>query len=725
MTIADGSPGSALPDEMSLAGERLLHRLSTALAREARPDALVRVALDALVSEVGARSAGVFLYNEETTGVTPVYTVNYLPEMVERISRLTIESPAISNLALRTGEVQVIPSVDDVPDGVVFTRELSDQIGVKAVAAVPLLIAGRTLGVLVYGLAEEHRFDEAELRLLREVGERLSTAMERGRLEEALARRADEAELLHSIALAAAGEDDINRILNAALARLAGLLNFTGGSIALVEGDDLVIQATSGVISASTLNQRLPRGRGMTWRVLTSGTPFLSHDLPADGVPPLWEDADDAIRSVLIVPLVWRGKPFGVLEVDSIRPGAFHESDISLMQRVATLLSGPIELARRYASEVQLRHDLDEARGRLEAIIEHAPMGVSFFDANDQFVFANQSATETLRLETSIDGAEPRMWDDLIEHVVRYRWAGDPQELRNIVEETRALREGFLVHDFPLRSPEQMLMRIAAPVTESGRFSGHVILLIDVTRERQALAAAEQAIASRDRFISIASHELKTPLTSIKGMAQLLIRAHNADRIDPSRLGRQLTTIDTQAERLQDLIDDLLDISRIQSGRLELRTEPCDLAAIVKEVATSLPEDRRLRVRMTADQPVPGAWDPMRLEQVARNLLDNALKYSAPETTVDARVIADGTDAVLTVVDHGIGIPSDAMTTLFEPFSRASNAGQRDGTGLGLGLYITRQIVERHSGTISVESVEGEGSTFTVRLPRSGIGNRG
>ncbi len=703
--------------ETTLAGERLLHRLSSALAREAQPDAVVRVALDALVSEVGARSAGVFLYDEVTTSVTPVYTVNYLPEMVERISELSIESPALSNLAIRSGEVQVISSIDDVPDGVVFTKQLSDQIGVKAVVAVPLLIGGRTLGVLVYGLAEEHQFDEAELRLLQEVGERISTAMERARLEQALERRAGEAELLHSIALAAAGEDDINLILEAALAQLAGHLNFTGGSIALVEGDDLVIRAASGVFADTALNQRLARGRGTTWRVVTTGTPFLSNDLLADGLRPLSADDEKTVRSFLVVPLIWRGQPFGVLEVDSIRPNAFQESDIGLMQRVATLLSGPIELALRYAAEVQLRRDLDQARGRLEAIIEHAPMGVLFFDARDEMIFANQSATETLRLDSDWDRHDGRSWDDLIVQVLRRRWAADPETLREIVAETRALREGILIHDFPLRSPEQMLLRISAPVFESGRFSGHVILLIDVTSERQALAVAGQAIASRDRFISIASHELKTPLTSIKGVAQLLLRSHASGRLDPDRLGRQLKTIDTQAERLRDLIDDLLDISRIQSGRLELRPEPIDLAEIVSNLVGTLPDERRQRVYLDAGHPVRGNWDPMRLEQVAQNLLDNALKYAPPETIVEVSVRTDGSDALLTVTDHGIGIPANEIPTLFEPFSRAANAGQHDETGLGLGLYITRQIIEHHGGTISVESVEGKGSTFNVRLP--------
>jgi signal transduction histidine kinase len=637
--------------------------------------------------------------------------------MLDQIRALSLESPALSNLAIKTGEVQVIPSIDAVPEGVIFTRQLSDRIGVKAVAAVPLLLGGRTLGVLVYGLAEEHQFDAAELRLLREVGERITTAMERGRLEEALARRADEAELLHSIALAAAGEDDLNRILNAALARLAGLLNFTGGSIALVEGDELVVCAASGVFAASTLDQRLPRDDGTVWQVLETGTPFLSNELPV-ALPSLPdEDVRQAIRSLLVVPLVWRGAPFGVLEVDSTQPNAFRESDIGLMQRVATLLSGSIELARRYAAEVQLRRDLDETRGRVAAIIQHAPMGISFFDADDQLVFANQSASDTLHLYPEQDGPPGPSWEDMIEQVLRWRWASDPDTLRQMVAETRETRDGILVHDFPLQSPDQMLLRIAAPVTESGRFSGHVILLIDVTSERQALAAAEQAIALRDRFISIASHELKTPLTAIKGIAQLLRRAHATDRLDLVRLGDQLATINIQAERLQELIDDLLDISRIQSGRLELRPEPVELVAIVDGLIATMPDERRRRVRLDAIPPVYGNWDPMRLEQVTQNLLDNAIKYSTPATMVDVQIRANGTDALLTISDRGIGIPAGEIATLFEPFARAANAGQRDDSGLGLGLYITRQIVEHHGGTITVESVEGQGSTFTVRLP--------
>jgi signal transduction histidine kinase len=713
--MPDTPPVIASPTDA--AGERLLERLSAALAREPRPDIVIRSAIDALVSEVGASVAACFMVDDDARVSRPVYTVNYPDDVLELLHEVPLDRPAISNVALRTGEVYVINSREDASPEVGYSRQLGERMGIHAAAAVPLLIGGRRLGVLVYGLAEPHLFSAAEIALLREVGGRIATAIERARLEEQLARRVEEAELLHAIASAAAGEDDLGRILAAALERLAGLVPFTGGSIALVEDDALVIKAARGPFADIALDRRAPRGRGRTWRVVESGEPFLSDDLAAEGLRTLTREDGKTIRSYLAVPLAWRGRIFGILQVDSTAPGAFRAADVTLMQRVATLLSGPIELALRYADEVQLRHELDEAKGRLEAILEHAPMGVFFFSADSRLAFWNRAALDVLRLMPEAELRIGRDWDDLAGAMLRGRWAGEPGQPAAIVAATQALRSGILVHDFPLRDPEQMLLRIAAPVFESGHFSGHVILLIDVTAERQALGNAELAIAARDRFISIASHELRTPLTSIKGTAQLVLRAHDAGRLHPERLARQLAVIDQQAERLRQLVDDLLDVSRIQSGRIDLRPEPVDLAERIRALVRALPVARRGRVQLDLPAGATGRWDPLRLDQVVMNLLDNALKYSAPETTVDVTLRRDANDAVLTVVDRGIGIPRESQRTLFEPFARAANAVQRDDSGLGLGLFITRQIVERHGGTIAVASVEGEGTTFTVRLP--------
>jgi signal transduction histidine kinase len=712
------SSGEALgATRYSEAGYQLLLRLSAALARGADTEVVVRTALDALVAEFGATSAALFFVDEEAGVSRLTYSVNYPAEVHDLLREVSLTAPALSNLALSTGEVQVIRSPEALPPGMEVTRGLGERMGIQSAAAVPLLAGGRRLGVIVYGLAQPYAFTDDDIALLREVGDRVAIALERSRLEEALARRAEEAELLHAIALAASGEDDLERILLAALDRLRNLMAFTGGSIALVEGDELVLRAAAGPFSAVALGQRLPRSRGRSWRIVETGEPFYSPDLAADGLRSLSSDGDRIVRSYLAVPLVWRGAPFGVLQVDSTEPHAFHPSDINLLQRVATLLSGPIELARRYAAEVQLRHDLAETKGRLEAILAHAPMGILFFDRDDCLAYANPVVYETVQLLPSDELLLGRSWDELGRLLAERRWAGDPDDLVTLINDTRQLRDGLFVVDLPLRAPDQLLLRIAAPVFEGGELSGHVILLIDVTNERRALADAERAIALRDRFISIASHELRTPLTSIKGVAQLLLRLSDAGLLTEEVLARQLATIDGQADRLRRLIEELLDVSRIQAGRLELRREAADLAALVRNAVETLPEESRERVRVTAEPSVPGHWDTLRIEQVVMNLLDNALKYSPADTPVVVRVTQAGHEALLSVSDRGIGIPAADQRDLLQPFARASNAATRNEGGLGLGLYITRQIVERHGGTLDVASIEGQGSTFTVRLP--------
>jgi signal transduction histidine kinase len=698
-------------------GEQLLLRLSTALAREAEPEVVVRAAVDALVGEIGAISSAVFFADIEAGVSRPIYAVNYPDDVLEQIREVSLDVPAFSNMAINTREVVVIPSRDQVPPGASFSRALADRMGVGSAAAVPLLAGGQVLGVVVYCLAEAHQFDDDEIRMLREVGDRIAAALERARLQQQLARRAEEAELLHSITLAAAGEDDLHRILAAALDRLSGLLHFTGGSIALVEGDELVIRAAAGIFATTALGQRLPRGKGRTWQIVESGEPFLSHDLLAAGYRSQSGDGDRAIRSYLAVPLIWRGRPFGILEVDALEPNVFRQTDVALMQSVAALLSGPIELARRLGAEVQLRHELDQARGRLEAILEHAPLGIFFFDTAFNFAYANRSALEMVLPTDEVRIG--RSWDELVQLLIETRWAGTAAQMREIVAATKALREGILVHDFPLRDPDRMLLRVAAPVWESGRFSGHVVIMLDVTSERLALDEAERAVAVRDRFISIASHELKTPLTSIKGMAQLALRAMSSGRSDPQRLERNVQMIDFQADRLRQLIDELLDVSRIQSGRMALHPEATDLVTLVGNAVELLGEESRARMHVMAPEPVPGRWDPLRIEQVIGNLIENALKYSPTSEPVEISVALDGNTAVLRVVDHGIGVPPADQRRLFEPFARAENAASRDGSGLGLGLFITRQIVEGHRGSISLTSRVGEGSTFTVRLPVS------
>ena len=699
---------------------RLLARLSRALVLESRPEIVVRAALDALVSEVGATSAAVYFTDFDQLVARPAYTVNYPPDVLERVRDISLDIPSMSTLALLTSDVVTIGSRAEAPPEIAFSLELADRMGIHASAAVPLVAAGRTLGVLVYNLGEEHAFSPDETRLLREVGDRIATAVERARMEEELTRHAREMTLLHSIAVAVAGETDLDMILRETLSRLATVLDFTGGLIALVEGDDLVVRAAHNPLVSDSHGNRRPRGVGLGWLVVERGEPILSNDVASDPRRGHFPSSRKLPGSYLAIPLVWHGKPFGLLQLVAEAAGAFRHTDLLLLQTVGTIISGPIELATRYRFEIELRDALDQIRSRLEAILEHAPMGVLFFDREDRLAFANSPLSDALHLLPKGELRLGRSWTELASQLEHRRWGGEPDRFLQLINTTRLTRNEVLVDDLQLRAPDQTLRRIAAPVFESGEFSGHLIILLDVTAEREALRQAEQALALRDRFISIASHELKTPLTAIKGTAQLLLKLHAAGRLDLDRAARSLDTIDTQAARIDRLVDDLLDVSRMQTSRIALRPELIDLAALVSGVARTLPEASRDRILLDLPPELPGQWDPLRLEQVVLNLLDNALKYSPPDRPVDVRLARDGDAAVLTVADYGVGIPAADLPALFRPFSRGANVASSDAPGRGLGLFIARQIVEAHHGDITATSAVDEGATFTVRLPVDG-----
>ena len=237
----------------------------------------------------------------------------------------------------------------------------------------------------------------------------------------------------------------------------------------------------------------------------------------------------------------------------------------------------------------------------------------------------------------------------------------------------------------------------------------------------------------KSQFLSIASHELRTPITAVSGFAQLAVRALE-ERLraspppDPSwqkeleRLVRQLNVIQDQSAKLGRLVRELLDVSRIQSGRLEFRLAPVDLVQLVREVTEQMQlgaPGRSLSVRVNGSSPVI-LGDRDHLEQVVGNLLDNAMKYSPEAGEVSVFMRTKGDEAHLTVEDRGMGIPADQLTRVFDLFYRTEEAESRRTPGLGLGLYITLGIVERHAGRIWMESERGKWTKVHVALPLQG-----
>jgi PAS domain S-box-containing protein len=236
-----------------------------------------------------------------------------------------------------------------------------------------------------------------------------------------------------------------------------------------------------------------------------------------------------------------------------------------------------------------------------------------------------------------------------------------------------------------------------------------------LVREQSARAAAEEAVHVRDDFVAIAGHELKTPLAALLMQVENMRRSLRSGQ--PSNLVERLDRIANSGRRLERLINELLDVSRITTGRLQLEPEQFDLAAMVHEVVGRFREaspNPGCAISVRATESVAGCWDRQRIEQVVTNLLSNALKYGKSQP-VEIEMGTEGDSAVVRVIDHGIGIDPVHQEKIFQRFERAVAA--REYGGFGLGLWIASQIIEASGGTLAVESEPNRGSTFTFRLP--------
>jgi len=273
---------------------------------------------------------------------------------------------------------------------------------------------------------------------------------------------------------------------------------------------------------------------------------------------------------------------------------------------------------------------------------------------------------------------------------------------------------------------------LIARTAERPAYDERDLVLVEQLAGRGALAAdnarlyaeAQSAVRARDEFLSIASHELKTPLTPL----QLAVQAAHRrlpeiveGTLAPGWLEHRFSTIERQIHRLGRLVDELLDLSRLLAGKFRLELELVDLGEMVRDLSerfqgleSTAPE---LRLTLQCEEGVRGRWDRLRLEQVVTNLLSNAMKYGSG-LPIEVSVSSRGQAASLAVTDHGVGISADDQRRIFERFERASTTAHL--AGLGLGLFITRQIVDALGGTIRVASELGKGSTFTVELPLAG-----
>ncbi len=397
-------------------------------------------------------------------------------------------------------------------------------------------------------------------------------------------------------------------------------------------------------------------------------------------------------------------------------------------EHVATRLSHVQAISDRALAQLNLDKLLDELLGRVHALLEVDEAVILLLDPDRQVLVPRAAI-----------GVQGEVGSGVAIPVGRGFAGRVASERRPVV--VRDIDRVDLVN--PLLRDAGIRSLLGVPLLVEGRLVGvvHVgsvrarefgadeIDLLQLVADRLALAvdnallyqAAQHAVLARETFLSIASHELKTPLTTVKGWVHMIVGAlGNPDEMDPESIAMFARELLEQVDRLDVLITDLLDASRIQQGRLDLRPEQVDLAALAQRVLGRFayaPEHTDMhRIVYDGPESAPGNWDSDRLDQVLTNLVSNALKYSPQGGEVRLR-LATAEDAVeVSVSDEGIGIEVKEQADLFRPFAR-TNEARRHASGTGLGLYITKQIVELHGGTIDLISDIGIGTTISVRLP--------
>jgi len=402
------------------------------------------------------------------------------------------------------------------------------------------------------------------------------------------------------------------------------------------------------------------------------------------------------ISSFITVPLHRNGKLLAAFNVSTEHVRHWSEREIELARAVAENLWSVIENARLFNA-------LQDQSNLTLSITTNAASCLFMMDKNGHPTFMNPAAEQVTGYKLEEIKNKPL-------HLTIHHAQVDFIERKN-EEETFVRKDGSY---FPVSFSVTHIKR-------DGEISGSVLEFRDITDQKNIENALREAVRVRDEFISICSHELKTPVTSMKlqfQMAERQLKKNDARVYSKDAVERRTKITIKQLDRMNNLIEDMLDVSRLATGRLQFNLEVIDLCILTAEIVERFSDQFVvLGVRIDFESCVHSVdifGDRYRIEQVISNLLSNAMKYGAGKP-IQVKVSTDKSHAFLTVTDQGIGISKENLERIFNRFERAISAANI--SGLGLGLYISQQIVEAHGGRIWAESIPNQGSIFTVELP--------
>jgi GAF domain-containing protein len=681
------------------------------------------------------------LLDETTDEIEGVYLVD--DDRRAPIARIPRDQ-GLSGRVISTGEPLILHGAKTVDDmgGVTYGKPDTPL----SILAVPMTLSGRTVGMLSAQTYRPNVYTEDDLQILSTLANQAAVAIQNGRLFNETERLARELErrvvertaqlqreqqntetLLH-ILTEVSSSLDLDRALNRTLALLNDAIGAEQGTIMLLNLEDNLLHFRAGYgylserVSGGGRGFKLGIGEGLAGWVVAQREPALVDDLWND---PRWVKVVDSSRehrSAIAMPLLVAEDVIGALLVYHRKPNYFSSELLSLVKAIAGQVAVAInnahlyELIRDQAERLgsMLRREQEEA-SRSQAILEAVADGVLVTGSNNRITFINPSAETILNLEAgrvlgqSLDvfgglfGKSAGTWMQTIRD-----WSDSP----GIYQQGDTYAE-----QIDLENGRIILVHLA-PVIFQNDFLGTVSIFRDITHE-------VEVDRLKSEFVATVSHELRTPMTSIRGYTDVLLMGA-AGALNENQT-HFLNIVKNNTERLNILVNDLLDVSRIESGRVTLSPQALDMREVAEDVMSDIlrrsqEENKPMALSLDAPKKLPRVYgDIERVRQVLGNLIDNAYHYTPENGTIIVRIhsLNGGGEVQVDVKDNGVGVPLEDQDRIFERFYRGENPLVLTTPGTGLGLSIVKQIVEMHKGRIWMKStgIPGEGSTFSFTLP--------
>ncbi len=621
--------------------------------------------------------------------------------------------------AFVVGDSETDPRIDPV-------RAVYRAAQMRAVLSVPLHKRGTLVGGMAVHQVTPRRWRADEVELVRLVANRCWESIERARVTRGLVRKTQALRLLAESGTRLLSDEHPERIIPELLQRVGDLpgLEVSLHYLFADDADDLALVGCHGIDDdACTRLRRMTVHEAVCGRVAVDGEPILCADIQhRTDQATAWVRAL-GVRAYVCFPLISSGALLGTISFGTRTRESYADEDLEFLRT----LSDQVAAAYGRASAALARRDSEE---RLRQAIAIAELGTFEIDFATGAVIVNQpgratygwSADEPIafsRMEAQFHPDDRTRVMQAVNEAMAPGGSGAFDIEQRIIHTNRTERwirvRGRGIYQ-EVGGPARRCVGTFVDVTDRKQADARREYILQA--ERAARTEAERAARLKDEFLATVSHELRTPLNAILGWSQLIQRK----RMEPGELLAAVETIDRNARAQGQLIDDLLDMSRIASGRIRLEMARVDMALVVSTAVESIQpsaQAKRLQVRAalgTLDAVVYG--DATRLQQVFWNLLSNAVKFTPPGGGVDVRLTCAHPHVQLTVTDTGVGIAREFLPYIFEAFRQQDGSTTRVHGGLGLGLSIVKQLVELHGGQVRVESSgEGQGARFIVELP--------